>query len=311
MSADFAAGALIAVDWGTSNVRAALLDARGAIIDTIDSDRGISRLARGDFPATFVALLEPWLERLPEVPVLMAGMVGSADGWIEVPYLPCPASLDTLARHLVRVPGIDRWVAIVPGLAGCSVAGNPDVMRGEEVQIAGALQTIADDSAGIFCLPGTHSKWATVQGATVASFSTSMTGELYAALRDHSILGRGGGGNKHDGAAFESGLAQAARPGGLLHHLFSVRSEVLLGDLAASAAMAYLSGILVGHEVAAMLATIEAIQPITVVGDPALIGLYTHAIEYFGRQTNSVDGREAAWQGLFHLAGSAGHLHTP
>ena len=303
-----AAGALITVDWGTSNFRAALLDAQGTIVDQIEREQGILRLTRDAMAQAYHDLLSPWLDSQPGVPVIMAGMVGSIDGLVEVPYLACPTDLDGLAENMVMVTDVDpdRPVFIVPGLSGRSVAGSYDVMRGEEVQIVGALAALENEDSAVFCLPGTHSKWVDVEKSCVTRFSTSMTGDVYAALREHSILARTIDGDARDLAVFEQGLARAVQPGGLLHHLFSARSDVLLGDLTEARAGTYLSGLLIGHEVAAMLKIVDPGLPLFVIGGRALTDLYVHAIEHAGREARYIDGGAAVHRGMCRLADLAG-----
>lgn len=300
-------GRLITVDWGTSNFRSALLDDAGNILDRIQAPRGILHLAGGEFPTALQELLTPWLPHLPSVPILMAGMVGSADGLFEVPYLPCPARLDDVADALVKIPNIDldRPVFIVPGLRSQSIAGTHDVMRGEEIQILGA---IGDDAreAQTFCLPGTHSKWVALDGRRVMNFSTSMTGDVFAALRNHTILSRFAREGGHNPEAFSRGIALTEQPGGLLHHLFSARAEVLLGGLAADADAAYLSGILIGEEVRSMLAALNTQGPVTLIGDGRLTELYAEALNALGHDTRCIDGDQAAVAGLYYLASHAG-----
>lgn len=295
---------LIAVDWGTSNFRAWLLGAGGRVLDHIRAPRGVSHVKRGEFATGFRALLAPWLPAVPQVPVVMAGMVGSADGWVEAPYLPCPADLNDIAAGMVAVRGLDdgRQVRVVPGLSAGSMPGNYDVMRGEEVQILGALELITGYETRLYCVPGTHSKWVSVDGTRVSGFSTSMTGDAYKALSEHSFLARSIAAGEHDENAFDRGLAQAGRAGGLLHHLFGVRTEVLRGSLLPQSAASYLSGVLIGNEVGAMLDARNDDGGITVIGGRSLAPLYDRAIRVFGRNVCCIDGDEAACRGLYRLA---------
>jgi 2-dehydro-3-deoxygalactonokinase len=299
------AAALIAIDWGTTNFRAALLDDAGTVLQRRQAPRGISQVAPGRYGATLTELLGDWFLLQPQAPVLMAGMVGSAGGLVEVPYLPCPASTADLSEHLFVVPELDvgREVRIVPGLSARSVSGHHDVMRGEEVQIAGSE---ADDR--ILCLPGTHSKWVLMRGGRVESFSTSMTGDAYAALRGHTILRQFAAEGEHDPGAFARGMDCAGRPGGLLHHLFSDRSEVLLGDLPAASAASYLSGLLIGSEVAAMTRALDCSPGVDVIGTTALASLYGEALDASGHRYRVVDGDQVALRGLHRLARAAGLL---
>lgn len=300
---DIRAGKLITVDWGTSNFRAALLDGDGQVLDRLQAPKGLLQLERQELTATLTELLNPWLPKLPNAPILMAGMIGSADGLVEVPYLECPASLDDIAGALAPVPGLgeDRPAYIVPGLRGRSVSGAYDVMRGEEIQILGAIAD-AESGAQTFCLPGTHSKWVTLEGRNVTAFSTCMTGDAYAALRNYTLLKRYAAQGEHDPAAFRQGLAQAEQPGGLLHQLFSARTEVLLGDLPSHVAGAYLSGLLIGSEIRAMLEALEPQGSLTLIANAQLTDLYAEALESHGISSRHVDGDVAATAGLLHLA---------
>ncbi|HKJ94007.1 MAG TPA: 2-dehydro-3-deoxygalactonokinase [Gammaproteobacteria bacterium] len=297
----------IAVDWGTTNFRAALVDRDGEVLDRMQAPRGILHVARGGFADAFRELLAPWLDAPARVAVVMSGMVGSADGLVEVPYLPCPVGLDDVADAMVEIPdlGAGRRVLIVPGLSGRSVAGSHDVMRGEEIQIIGAIGE-GRPAEQVFCLPGTHSKWVSLNGRLVTAFSTSMTGDAFAALRDHTILSRFAAGGRDSESAFRRGVAHSGRPGGLLHHLFSGRSEVLLGDLSAEDDASYLSGLLVGHETRAMTAALAVNGPVAVIGSGQLNALYGMALEALGVAVHPIDGNQSAVRGLAHLARRCG-----
>ena len=289
----------IAVDWGTTNFRASLVGPDDQVIARTQVPRGIRQVPEGGFAEALQELLAPWLATASGIPVLMAGMVGSVDGWQEVPYLPCPASLDDLARATVPIahPEIDYPLFIVPGLSGHSVAGTPDVMRGEEVQVLGALasRTLSEP---VLVLPGTHSKWVRLDGRRVMGFNTSMTGDVFAAIRQHTILSRFAATGGADREAFMQGLDRSAAPGGLLHHLFSARTEVLLGDLAAEQDAAYLSGLLIGHECRAMVEALHCDSPVAVIGNGALTELYNLSLEQLGLSVRRIDGDSAAIRGL-------------
>jgi 2-dehydro-3-deoxygalactonokinase len=303
--------ACILVDWGTSNFRAWLVAADGAVMDRRDAALGILQVPAGGFPDALEGQLGDWRSRHPGAPVLMSGMVGSRQGWAEAPYLACPASAGDLAGALLEVPGA-AGVWIAPGIS-CQVPdGRHDVIRGEEVQIFGALAAAAEGAARgrrVFCLPGTHSKWASVDDGRIDWFATSMTGEVFSVLADHSILGRlmdeagqdGAGQNgagQDDDAAFRQGLALADAPGGLLNHLFAVRAQGLFGALPAAGLRSYLSGILIGHEVRAMCAIASPDGPVTLIGRPDLTRLYDLAIGLSGASTRVVTSEDATLKGL-------------
>ena len=280
---------MIGIDWGTSSLRAYRLRGR-TVIDRRDGAAGITTVAPGGFPDALRAVVADWLAD-GETHILMAGMVGSRQGWVEAPYLACPAGLDDLAGALVPVPFAGATAAIVPGLSHRDAAGLPEVMRGEETQLVGA------GTDGLFCLPGTHAKWAAVAGGRLTGFSTAMTGEVFAALRGHTILGRMMVDAPLDEAAFRRGVARAATAGGLLHHLFGVRTLGLFGELADTEAAAYLSGLLIGTEIAA----VEPAEPVRLIGDPALCRLYTLALAERGG-TADIVAPDAAATGLALIA---------
>lgn len=292
---------MIGVDWGTSGFRAYRLTPGGEIRDRRAGARGIMAVADGRFAETLREEIGPWLAA-GEERVLLSGMIGSRQGWVEAPYLPCPAGVDELAARLVDVPFDWARVKLVPGLIGADATGVAEVMRGEETQIAGIVAAIGGD--GLVCLPGTHAKWVRIAEGRVAAFSTHMTGEVFAALRGHTILGRTmappGRDGAHDAAAFAAGLARAGQAGGVLHHLFGVRSLNLTGALAEAAGASYLSGLLIGHEVRAALA--EARDAVVhLVGATELAGLYETAIRAGGRDVRR-HAEDAAAAGL-HMIG--------
>jgi 2-dehydro-3-deoxygalactonokinase len=265
---------MIGVDWGTTSLRAYRLDGR-RVIDRRDSTQGITSVAAGGFDAVLLDAVGDWL-RAGETDVLMAGMIGSRQGWVEAPYLACPAGLDQLAAALMPVPFAAARVAIVPGLRGEDPSGTPEVMRGEETQLAGLVGWAGPAASA--CLPGTHSKWAIVAEGNVTNFATHMTGEIFSAVRSATILGRMMQDGPTDEPAFRRGVARAAEPGGLLHHLFGVRTQGLFGRLSALESASYLSGLLIGHE-------IEAARPagtVHLIGAPALCSLYSLALEQRG-----------------------------
>jgi 2-dehydro-3-deoxygalactonokinase len=253
------------------------------------------------------------------LPIVACGMVGSAQGWIEAPYVRVPADIRTLAAHSARVPsGAGPEILIAPGVIFDAEDRPPDVMRGEEIQIAGAAAAVP--SLGVhtcFVLPGTHSKWALVQEQRIVSFATYMTGELYAVLREHSILGRLVSTEPADPAAAERAFAkglEAARESALAeltHQLFAVRTLGLTKRLPGSALADYLSGLLIGHELVSGLAASrtsrEAGAPLVLVGDSALCQRYARALKTFDVAVHTQLENTAA-RGLWELARAAGAL---
>ena len=268
---------MIAVDWGTTSFRAFRLKNR-QITDRCHSTTGILHVEPDGFEPALRAQIGHWLEA-GENNVLMSGMIGSRQGWAEAPYLECPSGPDDLAAALTPVPFRGASVAVVAGLQSQDDDGTPEVMRGEETQLVGAMSGMDDDA--IACLPGTHSKWATVAGGRISRFSTHMTGEVFAALRGHTILGRMMRDGPTCAGPFLHGVARSREAGGLLHHLFGVRTLGLLGSLPETEAASYLSGLLIGHE-------IEAAAPagtVHLIGAESLCALYALALEQRGTRT--------------------------
>ena len=294
---------LIAVDWGTSSLRAALLDTQGQVVEEHRSGDGILSVPAGGYAPVFIAACARWL-RAPGTFCLMSGMVGSRQGWVEAPYCPCPAGFAELGAALAPVDAglANARVAIVPGLS-CEHDGVPDVMRGEETQVFGALDLLGLDS-GLFVLPGTHSKWVRVQDRRIESFSTFMTGEFYALLRQHSLLARSLPAQEPalDEDAFRRGLAQARQAGSLLRSAFSTRTLSLFDRLPAAALPSYLSGLVIGEELR-MHAAQAANSAVVVIGAPELTLRYRLALAEAGVQARCV-GAEATWRGLWAIAQS-------
>ena len=291
---------LIALDWGSTRLRAFLLGAGGEVLATRQSEQGASTLSgTAAFEQAFAAVTADW----PAPPVLACGMVGSQHGWREAPYAPCPADAAALVQHALKLN--DR-VAILPGLT-CD-AGQPDVMRGEETQIVGAL-ALRPELAAQSCLvlPGTHSKWARIEAGRVTGFATHMTGELYALLRQHSVLARlmpADGAAPPSSQAFLAGVDAARKDGALSHQLFAVRTLGLFKRLPPEQLPDYLSGLLIGHEIANEL---EAGMPesLALIGDPALCERYALALGRFGIETPlQLDNTAPA--GLWQLAQTMG-----
>ncbi len=294
---------LIALDWGTTSLRAALMAPDGKVLDRVASGDGIMAAAGRSFPDIFTAVAGPWLSRHPGIPALASGMIGSRQGWVEAPYARCPAGLAELAHGLAWVQAGETRLGIVPGLSW----EETDVMRGEETQIVGALAGLAEagGEGGVFVLPGTHSKWAVVEGGQVVAFRTFMTGELFAVLRQNSILGRlmPDDATAFDEAAFTGGCRRAAG-GAILHALFSARTEGLFGRRGGDALPSYLSGLLVGEEVREALALMPA-EAVYLVGSSALAAPYGAALALHGVAHTVVDA-DAAFAGLHAVARAAG-----
>lgn len=289
-------GTLLAVDWGTSSLRGAWLDARGQTVEERSFARGILTVAPGEFPSVFNSCFGDWMQK-PDAFCLMSGMVGSKQGWLEAPYCTCPAGFTEVAANLAWVEP-DR-IAIVSGLC-CENDGIPDVMRGEETQIFGALQLLGRQDA-LLVLPGTHSKWVRVQAGQIQSFSTFMTGEFFALLRQHSILSRTlpASDGEFDREAFDQGVTLALRSSSLLHSAFSTRTLSLFDRLPAASLPSYLSGLVIGEEMRAQ--TWQAHAEVVIIGSESLTQRYQSALAQCGVSACRV-GSEATWAGLWAIA---------
>jgi 2-dehydro-3-deoxygalactonokinase len=302
--------ALIAIDWGSSSFRAYLMSPDGEVLDEVASSDGIASVAAGAYPATLKRLTGQWLDAHAALPAIASGMVGSRHGWREAPYVPCPAGPRDVASHLTQVEADGRRVHLAPGLSYVDEAGQPDVMRGEETEIFG----VADSGARLIVLPGSHSKWAKVDGDRVVAFKTFVTGELFAALRDHTVAGAfaKAAPAKGPGKAFALGVrrgaAAAACEGksGMLGLLFGARSLPLMGALDADDAGEYLSGLLIGAEIGEGRRLFPGEEP-HIAGAEALVGRYLAALEALGVPARAAPPRAAA-RGLFRIARDGGLL---
>lgn len=290
---------LIAIDWGTSSLRGARLGASGQVLESREFPRGILTVPPGQFEAVFHELFGDWMQA-PRALCLISGMAGSRQGWQEAPYCPCPAGFAELGQHLLWLqPG---RIALVPGLScsGADALNTPDVMRGEEVQIFGALQLTGRDSATLV-LPGTHSKWVQVHSGRVMQFQTFMTGEVFALMSQHSILGKTLDLNgAFDEAIFLQGVDQSQQSGSVLHHLFAVRTLGLFDRLSTAQLPSYLSGLLIGEELRTQTVNADS-GPVILIGSDTLTRRYSLALQQLGIACQS-HGAEATWAGLHALA---------
>jgi 2-dehydro-3-deoxygalactonokinase len=299
--------ALIAIDWGSSSFRAYLMSEEGHVLDEVASGDGIGAVAAGAYPATLKRLIGKWLDAR-DLPIIASGMVGSRHGWREAPYVRCPAGPRAVASHLMQVEADGRRVVLAPGLSYVDEAGQPDVMRGEETEIFG----LADAGARLVVLPGSHSKWASIEGDRVIAFKTFITGELFASLRDHTVAGAfaKAAPTKLPGEAFALGVKRGAAASacqgesGLIGLMFGARSLPLMGALKEDDAGEYLSGLLIGAEIgeARRLYPDEAPH---VAGAEALVQRYLAAFEALGRPARAAPARAAA-RGLFRIARDGG-----
>jgi len=269
------------------------------VLASAGSDEGMGKLSIAEFEPALLRVIAPWLGATP-MPVIACGMVGARQGWMEAPYrsTPCaPVASGALMAVPTRDPRLSMMIA--PGLCQAKPA---DVMRGEETQIAGALALLPGFD-GVFCLPGTHSKWAHVSAGEVVSFQTFMTGEMFALLSQHSVLRHGMAGEGDDEAAFSQGLADAMeRPERISARLFTLRAEGLLNDLSPASARARLSGLLIGLELAASKPYWLG-QRIALIGAEALSARYAMALTAQGAASETLDATACTLAGLAAVRG--------
>jgi 2-dehydro-3-deoxygalactonokinase len=290
-------------DWGTSRLRLYLRQGK-SVLDRRDGP-GIGALEASP-RETFLELVGDWREAKPSL-ALLCGMVGSRNGWAEAAYAPCPANAADIRERLLHLDADGLPVAIVPGLSCRNALGGPDVMRGEETQILGALALNPDLAKGrhLLALPGTHTKWVVVEDGAIASFLTAPVGELYALLREHSILAKAAPGDGPESPeGFARGVARIVEqgPARLPHLIFETRSRQLLDGLPKAEAMGFLSGLLIGSDVAATASWFGDLGQVSLIGAPALGALYAQAITAHGGSSVAVDGDSAVLAGLATLS---------
>lgn len=283
------AGQILGIDWGTTNRRAYLVSTDGRCVRTHEDDRGM--LAES---GRFAASLDELLVRMEipsDVPIVMSGMVGSAQGWQEVPYLDNAVPLNRLPAHLVplREAPSGRSVCIVPGY--CRRGDDVDVMRGEETQLFGAL--VLGQPDGWLALPGTHSKWSYLEGGAIERWSTYMTGEMFAMLARGGTLSALMATDNDDPAAFEQGVALARRHVPLTHALFSVRARVVSGAMPAAQARSFVSGLLIGSEFVGAHDSGLPCKALSLICSPTLVKHYERAAHLFGIGVSIIDPHAA------------------
>lgn len=281
----------LAIDWGTTNRRIYAIDAAGSVLATEQDGRGVLSMAGSDFESELAAIRA----RHGDVPIIAAGMVGSARGWREVPYIPCPFDLDRLAARL-------HWVepgrgAIVPGLS-IIADGRADVIRSEEVQMLGVFAAGLVPERALLCLPGTHCKWVRMRCGWVDHFRSAMTGELFALLRQHSLLADVMADDAQDGPAFRNGLAQSARMQ-LLGDIFGVRASGLLGLRPRAEAASYASGLLIGADIREQ--QLAAGEIVHLLSSGPLAELYAAALEVAGHPVVKIDSHRAFIAGITRI----------
>lgn len=280
----------IAVDWGTTNRRAWRIEPDGGVDDSFQDECGLKAVPAGGFAAAAAEITA----RLGDLPMLLAGMVGSNKGWREAPYVPCPAGAAELAAAILWIePG---RIGIVPGVSQAGAAG-ADVMRGEEVQLLGAVAAGQVPADGLICHPGTHAKWVVMESGRIAAFRTMMTGETFSMLSRHSILGDQLRGDVAPDSGFLEGAQAGLAGADLLSSLFGIRARFLLGESDGDQA-SFASGLLIGADVRAGLTLGGGAAPVALVGRPDLTALYAAALAEAGRVTTEVDGAAAFLAGI-------------
>jgi 2-dehydro-3-deoxygalactonokinase len=281
-------GSFIAVDWGTTNRRAYLI-ADGEIVGSLEDTLGILAVPSNGYPSAIAALRDA----LGDFPVLLAGMVGSDRGWKNAGYIECPASLRALAAGIRRV---STDIALVPGV--CSIVRDRgDVMRGEEIQLLGAVAAGKTPADALLCQPGTHCKWVRMKAGAIAGFTSVMTGEMFALLRNHALIGSVMTGEVRDGDAFRQGVIRSGEQD-LLAALFGVRPASILGLRHDADAAAYVSGLLIGADCRAQIGTGDKVH---ILATPSLGALYAAAIQEIGGETNLVDSHDAFCAGIARI----------
>lgn len=289
----------IAVDWGTSSFRLWLIGSDGSVLNESRSDEGMTTAAKTGFAEVLARHLAT-VEAPADIPVIVCGMAGAKQGWVEAGYVDVPTSLSAILTGAVPVPGQSRDIRILPGLAQRDRA-SPDVIRGEETQLLGALGADSTGAQAV-CMPGTHSKWVHVQDGEVIGFSTFMTGELFDAITKHTILSHAVAGAEQspaDNSAFKASVSTAFRqPQMATNLLFTARSGQLLHGMTASAAQARISGTLIGLEIAGALADAANDTPIALVASGRLQKLYETAFKALSLNATTIDADTAVLAGL-------------
>lgn len=283
----------IAIDWGSTNLRAWHYQA-GECKDERRSEAGVTRLGNRTPAEVFASVTDGW--PVNDVPVVMAGMVGSNAGWLSVPYLSCPVALSELSSRLTRVED-KAW--IVPGLS-VERADNYNVMRGEETQLLGAVEL---QPAPLYVMPGTHAKWVQVEQERVLDFRTVMTGELHHLLLKQSLIGAGLPEQQENAAAFREGVQVGSNDASILSRLFEVRASHVLGARDRRHISDFLSGLLIGHEVVLMTQHhTAASQPIIIIAGSALAQRYQQALQFIGLDSITLEGDRAFQHGIRSIA---------
>lgn len=293
----------IAGDWGTSNLRLYLCEFKpngeSGILDTRFGP-GISQI-NGDFEDKFFNLTQDWLNQYGHMPVLLSGMIGSNIGWKEAPYLTCPVSAEEIAKGRLQFEVRGLSFSILSGLRTQNPLGLPDVMRGEELQMLGWLvQQESPPQKQLFALPGTHNKWTLIENGIISNFLTAFTGELFGLLRNHSILITDQSSIAFDEDVFMNGVQSIENMGEaqLIHTLFSTRSKQVLGEIASTDALSYLSGMIIGADVKGAHSLFGDVDGVTIIGEASLSKKYELALQHFGVKSYSCKPADIAVSGF-------------
>ncbi len=297
----------IAIDWGSSSFRAYLLDEHLDCIEKVSNAHGVFHLQKS-FAETLVEACGHWMKTNTIDEILLAGMAGSRNGWLETAYSQCPVSASQhreAAKKITNELNVD--IEVLPGVQAKSPSGFPDVMRGEEVQIFGALDRLQMQNA-IICLPGTHSKWIELQDGNIKSFATLMTGELFALVNQNSSIGSLVNDTEFDANSFLAGVSDQKQGSdlldskvGLTHSLFSVRARAVSNTLEVSSVYSYLSGLLLADEIASAQTLFDIQKEVVLISDDKLSQAYRIALDSFGLETQLVDSEIAFLQGIKFL----------
>lgn len=297
--------AFIGVDWGTTSFRAWLFDPAGVVLDSTQGPWGISQITETSYRQTLIMAVGDWLPAQGGLPIVMCGMIGSAQGWHEAGYLTGTVGVDELASGAVHLPDPEMDVYIIPGLKGVSADGHNDVMRGEETLLAGALGDAGEGQA-LFCLPGTHSKWVSSESGRIDRLTTYMTGELFQLMRANSILAPLIDNDAEvdlNSQAFADGLALANSPSGPLHQLFAIRAAVLTGRFERNDVLTLLSAVLVGNECINAKAASQTypLPLVTLLSSGAIDAVYQKAFSLLDIGYKTANSKDAAQTGLYAI----------
>jgi len=300
---------MIGLDWGTTSFRAFLIDQDGHVLDQKTNENGILAVPNNDFEGVLISAIKAWLDQHPALPIVASGMITSRNGWLETPYLSIPANINDFANALTPLTlSHDIVIHFITGASYKNENDVPDIMRGEETQIIGEIE--ASDNE-IFLLPGTHSKWAITQDEKIISFTSFMTGEVYAALKEHTILGAliKECSSLNDDAFLKGVLMQQKQDISILHQIFTARTLALFDKLENEDIADYLSGLLIGEEIKSALNQYDANKEtiIKIIGRGDLAARYASALGAFGLNHKIINDGVTA-MGHYKIAKKAGLL---